>query len=195
MSDVALRLLVLQFLVAAVFWVGSAPLDHFRWKRGPQWARVELTRGVLPLLMVSAGLLFFSAPLAPMWQSALYLDGFQGIPANISRWAFLTLNLGVLGVVLTATGGAARSPFVTLLVALPVFIWAVGAPAPEVIGAGILALIVFIGVPRPLALKTPQPVGSVDEEELAQRRSRWTTLLASVLTLAAALWMGGRLPV
>lgn len=195
MSDVAVRLLVLQFLVAAIFWAGSAPLDRFRWERGPAWARVELTRLVLPLLMVSAGLLFFSAPLAPVWQSALYLDAFQGLPASASRWAFLALNVGVLAVVLAATDGARQSPFMPLLAALPLFVWAVGAPPPEVTGAVVLGLVVFIGVGDSAAWRAPRPDGSGEGADRSRARSRWLVVLTSLLTLTAALWMGGRLGV
>jgi hypothetical protein len=193
MPEVTLRLLVLQFLVAAIFWVGSAPLARFRWDRGPGWMQVELTRVVLPLLMVGAGLLFFSASLAPAWQAALFLQAFPGIPPAWGRWAFLGLNLGMAGMVLVATGGTPRSPFLPLVPALPLFVWAVGAPAPEVLVGGLMAVAVLLWGLR--TVEHPWDPGRPQGGEggRAGRESRFPTLFASLLTLLAALWMGGRL--
>lgn len=140
--DAVLVLLVLQFLLAAVVWVGSAPLERFCLDRGPKWLQRELTRIVLPLLMIVAGLLFFSRPLSPVWGPALGLEGLSGFPAELGRGSFLVLNLVVTAILMHATGGTRHSPFTPLLPVVPLLGWAAGLSAVEVgaavAGAGLL---------------------------------------------------------
>ena len=176
----------MQFLIAAVMWVGTA-----RSIRGPatvapdasRWMAVwsgEPTRLVLPLLMIVAGLLFFSAPLAPVWGPALGLEMLTGLPPSVGRWAFLVLNIGVTGVLLSVTGGAGSSPFQTLLVSLPVVAWVAGIPLLE-IGAVVAVGLVLLGLGRP---------GGPATEALPAPRAgprALMTVLSLLLILAAAL--------
>ncbi|TVR53551.1 MAG: hypothetical protein EA421_10840 [Gemmatimonadales bacterium] len=200
-ADTVLALLVLQFLLAAVMWMGSAPLRRFRLPRGPGWARVELTRLVLPLLMVVAGLLFFSTPLAPLWGPTLGLEAFGGVPAALGRWAFAGLNIGVVTILVVATGGVGRSPFTPLAVAVPLMAWAVGVPLLEAVGAGILVAAAFAAtslVPAtPLAPVTPTtastPPATTPIQEQGPGWNRGAVLVFTALVVVAALWMGGRL--
>jgi len=194
-ADTVLALLVLQFLLAAVMWMGSAPLRRFHLPRGPGWARVELTRLVLPLLMVVAGLLFFSTPLAPLWGPTLGLEAFGGVPAALGRWAFAGLNIGVLTILVVATGGVRRSPFTPLAVAVPLMAWAAGGPLLEVVGAGILvaaALAATPLVPATPATGSPPPATAPIPEH-GPGWNRGAVLVLTALVLVAALWMGGRL--
>jgi hypothetical protein len=194
-TDTVLALLVLQFLLAAVMWMGSAPLRRFHLPRGPGWARVELTRLVLPLLMVVAGLLFFSTPLAPLWGPALGLEGFGGVPAALGRWAFAGLNIGGVTILVVATGGVRRSPFTPLAVAIPVLAWAVGVPLLEAAGAGILAGAALASTAllpvTPAMASTSGSTTSIQEQGPGWNRG--VTFVLTALVLSAALWMGGRL--
>ena len=194
-TDVVLALLVLQFLLVAVMWLGSAPLRRFHLRRGPGWARAELTRLVLPLLMVVAGLLFFSTPLAPLWGPALGLEAFGGVSAALGRWAFAGLNIGVVTILVAATGGVRRSPFAPLAVAVPLMAWAVGVPLLEVVGAGMLvgaALASTALLPVTPATGSTSP-STVSIQEQGPGWNRSVTFVLTALVLGAALWMGGRL--
>jgi hypothetical protein len=194
-TETVLALLVLQFLLAAVMWMGSAPLRRFHLTWGPGWARMELTRLVLPLLMVVAGLLFFSTPLAPLWGPALGLEAFEGVPAALGRWAFVGLNIGVVALLVVATGGLRRSPFTVLAVAIPLMAWAVGVPLPEVVVAGILVGVSLAATAfLPLVPTTASaPLTTMPFEEQGPGWNRGATLVLTALVLVAALWMGGRL--
>ena len=197
-ADTVLALLVLQFLLAAVMWMGSAPLRRFHLPRGPGWARVELIRLVLPLLMVVAGLLFFSTPLAPLWGPALGLEAFGGVPEALGRWAFAALNIGVVTILVVATGGVRRSPFTPLAVAVPLMAWVVGVPLLEVVGAGILVAAALAATPlvpvvpaTPATASTPPSTAPIPEQGPGWNRG--AVLVLTALVVVAALWMGGRL--
>jgi hypothetical protein len=103
--------MILQFFVLSVLWMGTvAPEGEARW-----------TRVLLPFLMIATGLLFFSAPLAPLWQPVLGGGGhrFSGFPPGGALLTVLALNLGCTGWVVLGTGGLPRSPFVPLLFSIP----------------------------------------------------------------------------
>jgi hypothetical protein len=192
-----LTLLILQFLIAAVMWVGTArPIrgpataapDASRWMSA--WS-AEPTRLVLPLLMIVAGLLFFSSPLAPVWGPALGLEMLPGLPPSIGRWAFLVLNVAVTGVLLAATGGAAGSPFPPLLIALPVVAWLAGIPLFE-IGAVVVGGLALLGAGRwgGIAVLDPAPRGDPATGRFGAPRAGPRALIAVLsllLILATAL--------
>ena len=151
MSETTLVLLVVQFLVAAILWIGTArpfrdavpdPVVQHPWFAA--WAR-EPTRLVLPLLMVVAGLLFFSESLAPVWGPALGLEALGGLPDPVGRWGFVVLNLGVVGFLVGVTGGVWRSPFLPVVVLFPALVWLAGIPLFEVGLAGVIALGLILG--------------------------------------------------
>ncbi len=199
MYEVILRLLVLQFLVAAVLWIGSAPLPRFEWSRGPAWMQMELTRWVLPLLMVVAGLLFFSNALVEVWAGALHLRGLGGVPDWGGRAAFFLLNLAVISAVVSATGGVPRSPFVSLPPALLLAAWAVGVPWLEVAaGLALLGLLLFAlrqGGGEAVGARSRDRAGAHPDraEDAGRRWSARLTLASSLLLIFAALRMGGHL--
>jgi hypothetical protein len=190
MASTVLALLILQFLVATVFWVGSARLRRFQLERGPGWVRVELTRAVLPLLMVVAGLLFFSCPLAPLWSPVVGLpwDSLGGIEPQVGRLAFLGMNLLVAGVAVAATGGTPRSPFVALVVLVPVIGWGAGVPLLEAGGATLLAGVLLVVTAQRRWVMGP----AGPEPHLGW--SRGAVMILGLIVLAAALWMGPHLP-
>lgn len=115
--------MILQFFVLAILWVGTVPAVAERRTYGPWWGAV-----LLPFLMVSTGLLFFSAPLAPLWQPVLGAGGmaWNGIPAAVSLAMVLVLNLGVIGWCVWTSGGTRRSAFVPLLLVAPVLVGLMG---------------------------------------------------------------------
>jgi hypothetical protein len=116
--------MILQFFVLAILWVGTLPPTAQRWTEGASWWGAVL----LPFLMISTGLLFFSVPLAPLWQPILGPGGmgWSGIPAPVALATVLLLNLGVVGWCVWTSGGMARSPFVPLLLAAPILVGLLG---------------------------------------------------------------------
>lgn len=190
MASTVLSLLILQFLVATVFWVGSARLRRFQLERGPAWVRVELTRVVLPLLMVVAGLLFFSCPLAPVWGPVvgLPLATLGGVEPQVGRLAFLGMNLLVAGVAVAATGGTPRSPFVALVLLVPPMGWGAGVPIVEAGVAALGAGVLLVGTAQRRWVMGP----AGPEPNLGW--SRGAVLVLSLGVLAAAFWMGPHLP-
>jgi len=145
--------------------------------------------------MVVAGLLFFSAPLAPLWGPALGLEVFGGVSPTLGRWAFAGLNIGVTTILVVATGGARGSPFTPLAVAIPLMAWAVGVPLPEGVGAGALVGVALgaTAIPPVTAATASTSTPTTPVEERGPGWNRGATLVLTALVLVAALWMGGRL--
>ncbi len=190
MLETTLVLLIVQFLIAAILWVATArPLrgvGRASAAASPTvqaWA-AEPTRLVLPLLMVVAGLLFFSEPLAPVWGPALGLEAFGGVPPAVGRWSFLLLNPLVAGFVAAATGGVRHSPVLPLLIVYPALVWLVGVPLVEVGLAGMIVLGLILGAVRA-------------EEETDPRRPRSLQAgqaligVLSIVLLGATGWLSG----
>ena len=171
--------MILQFFILAILWVGTLPPYAPRGPQGAWWGAV-----LLPFLMVSTGLLFFSAPLAPLWQPVLGPGGihFNGFPAGAALATVLFLNLIVVGWCIWASGGVARSPFVPLLVAAPVLVGLLGGATGWIfltaVGAGLL-LVIARGTPAPATPPTPP----------ALRRSALGFWIATFVLLGIAAWL------
>jgi hypothetical protein len=106
--------MILQFFVLAALWFtlygpgGALP-------GGPASTRLPL-----PLLMLGAGALFFSSPLAPLWRPLVGGEGggVPALPVPVALGCVALLNLGVLAAVVNETGGMRGSPVLPLLLAL-----------------------------------------------------------------------------
>ncbi|TVP73139.1 MAG: hypothetical protein EA352_12165 [Gemmatimonadales bacterium] len=94
-ADRIVALLVLQFLVAAILWLasprsGSVPLPRrvrlpIRLPGGgADGAGMDVRLLWLPGLMLPAGLLFFSAALAPVWRPLIPVSAFPGLPTSLA---------------------------------------------------------------------------------------------------------------
>jgi hypothetical protein len=188
------RPLVLQFFVLAALWYGTGGMGRIGFilpgRRAPGGASppprfaVEPGRILLPFLMVATGLLFFSRPLAPVWEPVLgSIPGLGGgLDPGFALGAVLVLNLGVILFLVAASGGLRGSPILPLLVALPLVVGAVsgtGGALVAVVGAG-------AGLAW-LSLRGPGWPWQAEPNEGAHRpRMEWASLLLVVL----AWWMG-----
>jgi hypothetical protein len=177
--------MILQFFVLALYWFGGVPLGAYR--------------VLLPFLMVSTGLLFFSDPLAPLWTVVLG-DGFEGFPSAMARVGVLGMNLAVAALLVGWTGGLRRSPYAVLLFGTPLLAGLVGGggtgPAAlggggiaPVVGLGILgvfpALLLAVGAERG---RFPLPGARVAP---ATPPNRWILRIGVGLLLVLAGWLGG----
>lgn len=197
------RPMILQFFVLAVLWVHLvAPRIRARTgtgARGAFGARARSAPGIgrdsgagsdgwswilLPFLMISTGILFFSTPLQPVWGPLLGPGGerIPAIPSGVARLAVLALNLGVVGWCMGQTGGVRRSPLLPLLVALPLAAWLVGGGpgGPWILGGGAVAVVVAAFATRERA-----------REDASQDLLAWVVGLGGVLVvLGLAAWLG-----
>jgi len=179
------RPMILQFFVLAVLWVHLvAPRPGLRPGPGSEaWSWI-----LLPFLMISTGILFFSAPLQPVWGPLLGPGGerIPAIPAGVALVAVLGLNLGVVGWCVKQTGGVHRSPLFPLLVAVPLAAWLLGgAPGGSWALGGALLL-------AGLAGWFGGGVGRrrVQEGEGQGRLGRWVGLGGMLVVLGIAAWLG-----
>lgn len=127
------RPMIVQFLVLAALWVGSGGMGRIGFGpsgpgmsgEDPRRFSFEVGRVLLPLLMLTTGALFFSRPLAPLWAPLLgpLPGGMEGtaiaLPAGFSLLFVLVANLAVVLFLTSVSGGLDRSPFVPVLVAIP----------------------------------------------------------------------------
>lgn len=126
--------MILQFFVLAVYWFGGVPIERYR--------------VLLPFLMVSTGVLFFSSPLYPVWGpvvglpplasgphdfgvgglgvNGLVTSGFQGMAPGVALVLVLMMNVLVCGAVVGWTGGMSSSPYRALLFSYPLMAGALG---------------------------------------------------------------------
>lgn len=195
MESAVLPLLTLQFFVAALLWLGALPLRETRISRGPTLIHGDLTRLVLPVVLIVCGLLFFSAPLAPVWRPLIHGGaGWGGFEPSLGIRVFTGLNVLVAAVAVAATGGTRRSPFTPLLVLLPGLFWGVGLPQGELL-AGVALTVVATGVAsipgQPQAGPSPaDPSKDTTPSHLSLRLSRGIVLVGTLALVALSFWFG-----
>jgi hypothetical protein len=164
--------LILQFFVVQVLWIHLAGADPSA-SRG----RIDPTLLPTPLLMLGTGALFFSSPLREVWKPWLGPGGeaFAGFPPGGALGFAAGLNVAVLLVALTATGGLRTSPLVPLAVALP-FV------------AGLLATDTARGALL-LAGAASSVIVTILARKPASGTRTWAGLASVLLLLGVAAWL------
>ncbi len=193
------RPMILQFFVLAVLWVHlvaprtqpspgtatrTAPPALPRVDQRPAPGKDAWSWILLPFLMISTGILFFSTPLQPVWGPLLGPGGerIPAIPAGVALLAVFGLNLGVVGWCVRQTGGVRRSPLLPLLMAVPLAAWFLGgAPGGSWALGGALLLAGLAG---------GFGGGKVQEGEGQGRLGRWVGLGGMLVVLGLAAWLG-----
>ncbi|TVR64749.1 MAG: hypothetical protein EA422_05740 [Gemmatimonadales bacterium] len=195
MESAVLPLLTLQFFVAALLWLGALPLPEARLSRGPALVQGDLTRLVLPVVLIVCGLLFFSSPLAAVWRPLIHGGGgWGGFEPALGIRVFTALNVTVTAVAVAATGGTRRSPFTPLLVLLPGLLWGVGLPRSELL-AGVVLTVVATGVASVPGGLPADPSPWEPSKESATppfrlRLSRGIVLAGALGLVALSFWFG-----
>lgn len=174
--------MILQFFVLTVLWVGTLPACAPKGPGARFWGAV-----LLPFLMISTGLLFFSAPLAPLWQPVLGAGGttLSGFPAGFSLGMVLLMNLGVVGWCIRASGGLRESPFVPLLVVIPVLVGLMGGGFGGTLIAALGAGVLLLGLRYEEGLKGTG---------MAPTPARWMPAfwIAALVLVVLAFWLAPR---
>lgn len=213
------RPMILQFLVLAALWVGSggmgrigfAPgrrddVDHGHPPDGSAEPRFsfEVGRMLLPLLMLTTGALFFSRPLAPLWAPLLGplpagADATAAaLPAGMALLFVLVANLGVVLFLTAASGGLDRSPFVPVLVAIPLLAGLLGGAGAAGLavggtGAGLLWLRFRNPAANPAA-GHGRWKGATWSASLPRRPRRREVALVMVGVVLVAAWLAAGSP-
>ena len=192
MESAVLPLLTLQFFVAALLWLGALVLPDARLSRGPAVLQGDLMRLVLPVVLIVCGLLFFSAPLAPVWRPLIHGGaGWGGFEPALGIRVFTGLNVVVTAVAVVVTGGTRRSPFTPLLILLPGLLWGVGLPRGELL-AGVALTVLATGV-----ASLPAQTQDLSTPRLPLQVSRGLVLGGALGLVALSFWFGaapGTLP-
>lgn len=197
MESALLPILSLQFFVAALLWLGAAPLGGVRVQRGPTPLQGDLMALVLPVVLVVCGLLFFAAPLSHVWRPMLHgAGGWEGFDPALGVRSFTLLNLAVLGAAVSATGGTRRSPFTGALVLFPGILWGARVPGVDLfVAMGIV--VIMAGVLTVPELKEQAQANRTDGSDeaapstpFALRLSRAVVWVGALSLVALAFWFG-----
>ncbi len=166
--------MIAQFFLMAAYWVGAVG-EGSEAPGAAGWTRL-----LLPLLMITTGLLFFSEPLEAAWRPFVGGELLPAIPAGAALALALALNLAVAVVAVGVTGGVTRSPFLPLLCALPGVAWVLGSGGAWVAAAAtVAALLLAVFIPEMRSEATVAP---------SQRRRRF---LVGALVLVVVGVAGG----
>jgi hypothetical protein len=174
--------MILQFFVLTLLWVGTLPWTKPRGPGADLWGAV-----LLPFLMISTGLLFFSAPLAPLWQPLLGAGGagLGGFPAALSLGLVLALNVGVVGWCIRASGGLRASPYVPILLAIPVLVGLMGGGPGGIATAALAAGAILMA----LRVEGERAARAGAESRPAGRGLRAGIGLGTLLLMGIARWL------
>jgi hypothetical protein len=168
--------MIVQFFLMAAYWfgaLGGGPADGPDRAGTSRWPHL-----LLPLLMVTTGLLFFSAPLEPVWRPFVGAELPPALPAAAALALVLALNLGVAGIVVAGTGGLHGSPFLPLLCAIPGMAWILGSGGAGLAIAATSGLIVAALLPG---------MRSGASEDRFRPRSRFRVAVVLVAAVAVAV--------
>ncbi len=184
--------MILQFFVLTILWVGTLPRVRPRGPGADLWGAV-----LLPFLMVSTGLLFFSAPLAPLWQPVLGWGGstLGGFPAPLSLSLVLAMNLGVIGWCIRASGGLRHSPYGPLLLVAPILVGLMGGGIRGSLITAMAAVTLLVGLRAEAGRAGPGPgapgptLNRPPSESTAARGLKPAVWVGTLILLGIAGWL------